>query len=421
MPCNMAVTAAAERVRVLHLIGSRQEEFYHDLSLLYARACDACPDLDRERFEFLYAVVHMDGCWSFPASLDEVDVSKAARLPLPLAICRLSELNIDVMVPHMFCVEGMTRFRSLFDMLDIPFLGNHEYTIWPATDKATTKQVLRGAGVSAPKGELLEKGRNERPVDVQVPLVVKPCNEDNSRGITLVKKQEDLAAAIDYAFSFDPRVVVDEYIAGREVRAAVIEEEDGTLTVLPKLEYFLQDIRTTAHKLQTDKTGKLSSNAIIQAKKDGDRKCPADLNDVIHERIDNMVKEAHRTLRCRHYSLYDIRISHDEQPYILEAAFFCSFSPLSVIPAMIDKMEGREDLKHPKFFHSLLERSTKEKKRPAALCADVEPTKAIAGYKGSAGYNAVAPTQDSMPQVDQEGSDDDSSSLSGRSSTEIPA
>merc|ERR1712003_576250 len=134
-----------------------------------------------------------------------------------------------------------------------------------------TKQLLAANNVLVPKGELCEKGRIERPKAVKVPLVVKPCNEDNSRGITLVKKEEDVAAAMDYAFSFDPRVVVDEYIAGREVRAACIEEQDGTLTVLPKIEYFLADIRTSAHKLATDKSGKLTANAIKEAKKDGDR------------------------------------------------------------------------------------------------------------------------------------------------------
>merc|ERR1712227_1131673 len=123
---------------------------------------------------------------------------------------------------------------------------------------------------------------------VKVPFVVKPCNEDNSRGITLVRREEDAAKAIEYAFSFDPRVIVDEYIAGREVRAAVIEEEDGTLTVLPKIEYFLDDIRTSAHKLATDKSGKLSSNAIVAAKQDGDRQCPANLSPDLHRRIDSM-------------------------------------------------------------------------------------------------------------------------------------
>merc|ERR1711939_1206240 len=109
-----------------------------------------------------------------------------------------------------------------------------------------------------------------------------------------VKNVEDLGAAMDYAFGFDARVVVDEYIAGREVRVACIEEEDGSLTVLPKIEYFLEDIRTSAHKLKTDSSGKLSTNAIKEAKKDGDRKCPANLSTVLHSRIDSMVMKAHR-------------------------------------------------------------------------------------------------------------------------------
>merc|ERR1712182_75745 len=73
-----------------------------------------------------------------------------------------------------------------------------------------------------------------------------------------------------------------------------------------------------------------------------------------------MVVRAHRVLNCHHYSLYDIRIDADEQPYILEAALFCSFSPLSVIPAMAQHT-GREELRHPNLSHSLLERAAAEK------------------------------------------------------------
>jgi D-alanine-D-alanine ligase len=315
------------------------------------------------------------------------------------AIGRIERMDPDVVVPHMFCVEGMTRYRSLFDLLQIPFLGNHDYTVWPSTDKATTKHVLEPAGVQVPKGDLLVKGEKERPTLVQVPFVVKPCNEDNSRGITLVRRQEDAAAAIEYAFSFDPRVVVDEYIAGREVRAACIEEEDGTLTVLPKIEYFLADIRTSAHKLATDKSGKLSKNAIKEAKKDGDRQCPADLSPVLHARIDEMVKKAHRALKCRHYSLYDIRIDAQEQPYILEAALFCSFSPLSVIPAMAQHA-GREELKHPKLFYSFLDRAAAEK----------APKK-----RGTVRDSAAASTTDTLDDFD--GARNDDSSVTDDSST----
>jgi len=292
-------------------------------------------------------------------------------------------------VPHMFCVEGMTRFRSLFDLLEIPFLGNHEYTIWPATDKATTKQLLSAHGVSVPQGELMEKGRREKCTSVRVPLVVKPCNEDNSRGITLVKKEEDFAAALEYAFSFDSRVVVDEYIAGRELRVACVEEEDGSLTVLPKIEYFLEDIRTTAHKLQTSTSGKLSSDAIKAAKKENDRQCPADLSATLHEKIDTMVRDGHRALSCRHYSLWDMRVDANEQPYILEACLFCSFSPLSVIPVMAQHA-GREDLQHPQFFHSLLERACREKSEKQRVAGSAQVKQPVDGVATVATVDTLA-------------------------------
>eukprot|EP00404_Azadinium_spinosum_P024068 CAMPEP_0180612344 /NCGR_PEP_ID=MMETSP1037_2-20121125/30313_1 /TAXON_ID=632150 /ORGANISM="Azadinium spinosum, Strain 3D9" /LENGTH=104 /DNA_ID=CAMNT_0022631943 /DNA_START=62 /DNA_END=373 /DNA_ORIENTATION=+ len=95
--------------KVLHLVGSRQDDFYHDLSLLYARACDDCQELDRTRFEFLFAHVHRDGSWSFPEALHEKAVAAAEPMPLSAALAHLEKMKPDVMVPHMFCVEGMTR------------------------------------------------------------------------------------------------------------------------------------------------------------------------------------------------------------------------------------------------------------------------------------------------------------------------
>lgn len=375
----MAVApSSGEKKRVLHLVGSTKDTYYYDLSVYYCGLCDACPDLDRERYAFFFAVVGLDGMWCFPESLQDEVLAAAPRMPLPQALERLASLQVDVMVPHMFCVDGMTRYRSLFDLLGIPFLGNHEYTVWPATDKATTKHLLAGAGVQCPKGDLLVKGEVERPTTIGLPCVVKPCNEDNSRGITLVRREEDLVAAIDYAFSFDPRVIVDEYIAGREVRVACIEEADGSLSVLPKLEYYLADIRTSAHKLGTDKSGKLSKTALQDAKQDGDRKCPADMSPELNARIDSMIIAAHKAMKCRHYSLFDLRIDAEEQPYILEACFFCSFSPMSVIPSMAQHA-GREEIRHPNFFHSLLERAMAEKRAEveAAKCAQRD---AISGF-----------------------------------------
>merc|ERR1719191_2450241 len=110
------------------------------------------------------------------------------------------------------------------------------------------------------------------------------------------------------------------------------------------------------------KDGKLTDNAIAEVKKDGDRQCPATFSPELERRINEQAKKAHQVMKCTHYSLWDMRIDENEQPFILEACLFCSFSPVSVIPAMAQHA-GREDLKHPALFHGLLERAIKQKKQ----------------------------------------------------------
>jgi hypothetical protein len=184
----------------------------------------------------------------------------------------------------------------------------HDFWGWPSTDKATAtdnmtaKDVLAQAGVRVPKGDLLIKGEKELPASVQVPFVVKPCGGDDkaSQWIALAQNQEDVDAAIEYGFTFGPRVIVEEYVAGREILTACIEMQDGTLRVLPKSERRLTE----------------------EAPKDRQR--PAELNPVLDAQIDQMVMTAHRALRCHHYSLYHIRVDADDQPCIIEASFSSS-------------------------------------------------------------------------------------------------
>merc|ERR1712032_1002139 len=103
------------------------------------------------------------------------------------------------------------------------------------------RAVVAANGVRVPEAEILHKG--DVP-NMQPPFVLKPCNEDNSLGITLFTGHDgqSLQEALDTAFSFDTEVLCERYIAlGREVRCAVLEQEDGSLDLLPCLEYFLSE------------------------------------------------------------------------------------------------------------------------------------------------------------------------------------
>merc|ERR1712048_895343 len=176
--------------------------------------------------------------------------------------------------------------------------------------------------------------------------------------------EEAVAEALAMAFERSEGIVVEEYIAGREVRVAVLEQpgEDSTnvkLEILPKIEYLLEDIRTSAHKLATSDGKLLSSDdqpaqAILAAKKDGDRVCPAQLEPEVHARLDDLAMRAHRALGCKYYSLYDVRIDERGFPFMLEAALFCSFSPYSVIVALASKSGNTAIEQHPSLFESFL-------------------------------------------------------------------
>ena len=317
------------KLKVLHLVGSAVSEFYCDLSRLYAQDClenTANPAL----YEFHIAYISPDRTWRFPVSLSKDDIDRSPVLSIAAAIQVLIDLKIDVMVPQMFCVPGMTQYRALFDLLNIPYVGNTADLMALVADKAKTKAVVAAAGVVVPTGEVLRAG--ERP-SINFPLVIKPMNGDNSIGVTLVKDAAEYDAAFQTALSHGDEVLVETFIElGREVRCGTIVRA-GELICLPLEEYALdpntRPIRSYADKLKQNADGDLDFAA-----KEATHSWIVDPSDPITERVWAMARKAHLALGCRHYSLFDFRIDPHGNPYFLEAGLYCSFAESSVLSAM---------------------------------------------------------------------------------------
>jgi D-alanine-D-alanine ligase len=316
-------------LRVLHLVGSAVSEFYCDLSRLYAEDClesNANPDL----YEFHLAYVTPDRQWRFPQSLQKDAIASTDPMPLAEAIQVLTALKIDVMVPQMFCVPGMTAYRALFDVLDIPYVGNQPDVMALTANKAKTKAVVAAAGVKVPPGELLRLGSCPT---LTPPTVVKPVNEDNSLGVAFVKDFSEYGSALKTAFAYADEVLVETYIElGREVRCGVIADK-GELICLPLEEYAMdkdkQPIRQHEDKLKRDEKGDLGMVA-----KGNTKAWIVDPSDPITAKVWEAARNCHNALGCRHYSLFDFRIDSNHQPWFLEAGLYCSFAQTSVIPEM---------------------------------------------------------------------------------------
>ena len=316
------------KLRILHLVGSAQNDFYCNLSRLYAQDC-LTGIADQLLYDFEIAYITPDLLWRFPPSLSSEDIAITKPMSLFKAIEFLTARNIDLVLPQMFCIPGMTHYRSLLDLLKIPYIGNTPDIMAITAHKARAKAIVAAAGVKVPRGELLRTG--DIPT-IKPPAVVKPASSDNSLGVTLVKDATEYETALKIAFEYAEEVIVEEYIElGREVRCGIIVK-DGELVGLPLEEYLVNShkpIRNYADKLQQGDDGNLYLTA-----KDNIKAWIVNTHDPITQKVQEMAKKCHQALGCRHYSLFDFRIDPNGEPWFLEAGLYCSFAPKSVISSM---------------------------------------------------------------------------------------
>lgn len=311
--------------RALHLVGSPTDEFFADLSRLYARgALEAVGDPDD-------AVAHVspDGRWRFPRELSPEALDAAPSVDLAGAVGHLTALAPDVMIPQMFCPAGMTAYRALFDVLGVPYVGNAPEVMAASMVKPRANALVAAAGVAVPESEVLAPG--ETPT-LAPPVVVKPADADNSVGTTLVRADGQYPDALAAAFEHSSSALVQTFVpAGREVRCGVLDRGRG-LECLPLEEYPVGDlapIRGEADKLARSDAGELG----LVAKGEG-RAWIVDVSDPVTEAVWEASRRCYAALGCRDYGLFDFRIDPDGRSWFLEAGPYCSFSPSSVVATM---------------------------------------------------------------------------------------
>ena len=164
--------AAARTLRVMHLVGSAVDDFHAGLSRLYAGAClEALAESAGHDAQVAY--VSPDESWCFPSELSTRAIAQAPALSMAEAARHIGTLEVNVVIPQMFCIPGMTTYRALFDKLGIPYLGNRPEVMAVGADKVTTRAVVAAAGVAVPAGEVV--GAGER-TTLAFPVVVKPVD-----------------------------------------------------------------------------------------------------------------------------------------------------------------------------------------------------------------------------------------------------
>lgn len=310
---------------VLHLVGSPVDEFHAELSRLYAGGCLRALD---EHYEHRIAYVAPGGVWRFPARLAQYGHGPGYSRKDALAV--ISQLGVNAVLPQMFCGPGMTEYRAIFEDLGIPLIGNPAEVMATAQDKAAAREAVAAAGVPVPAGLVVV---DDGPIDLPLPVVVKPAGADNSVGVSLVRSPDQYRGAVHAALRYGGAVLVESYVeVGREVRCGIVVR-NGELVCLP-LEEYAVDSMAKPIRDRADKLARTSDGELYLVAKDDSRAWIVSEDDPVTARVWEVARRCHEALGCRHYSLFDFRVDPQGQPWFLEAGPYCSFAPTSVIAVM---------------------------------------------------------------------------------------
>ncbi|MBM7552439.1 D-alanine--D-alanine ligase family protein [Thalassobacillus pellis] len=244
----------------------------------------------------------------------------------PARMEEIINLEVDLVVIGLHGRYGEDgRIQGLLDMLDLPYVGSGVLASALAMDKAKSKQIFSLNGISTARSEAYTISRYSSTDEIaklvtekfMPPFVVKPNQEGSTLGLTIIKDQGQVKAAIESAFQSDDTVLIEDYVAGREVTVPVIgkqgqEQALPVIEIIPKSEYYDFDSKY--------KPG--GSEHIV----------PARLSEEVTEELQKQAVLAHQLLGCDIYSRVDFIVTEKNEPVILEVNTLPGMTPTSLFP-----------------------------------------------------------------------------------------
>jgi len=238
-----------------------------------------------------------------------VDVT-SARLELPAG----TDLAFNV-IHGTFGEDG--GLQDMLDRLGVPYTGAGAASSRLAFDKNLAKAAFLAHHVPTPRAEIVDVSAGPRQPSMAAPFVVKPPREGSSVGVHIVRRQADAQAAMDDAARYGQDILVEEFIAGRELTVGILND-----TALPIVHIAPRD----GFYDMANKYPWLSGSA------GSDYYCPADLDPATTRLVQQAALAAHRTLGIEIYSRVDVLLDEDNRPFVLEANTIPGMTETSLLP-----------------------------------------------------------------------------------------
>lgn len=346
----------------------------HEVSMNSAR--NIYKAIDQEKYEVVVVGVSREGQW---LHLPEADFMQMASIEgdghgWPLMLLpgneRVIQYNapalrtapptalfpkIDVVFPIIhgpFGEDGT--LQGLLALLGLPFVGPSSLGSSVGMDKDFTKRLLRDAGILVAPWVTLYK--HEKPDCEAIvaafgyPLFVKPANMGSSVGVSKAENLEQLQTAIDLAFQFDIKVLVEQGLKGREIETAVLGNlEDTRVSGIGEI-VMAQGFYDYESKYISPDAAKV----VIPAENVG----PAEV-----EKIRETALRAFRVLGLEGLSRMDVFLLDDGRVFVNEPNTLPGFTNISMYP----KLWMAAGLSYPDLIDQLLSLARQRHKRDGAL------------------------------------------------------
>lgn len=211
--------------------------------------------------------------------------------------------------------------QGLLEIMGIPYTGSGILASALAMDKVSSRKILEQQGLKVPPYIVLNK-KDTRPRTqdprLKPPLVVKPSSEGSSIGVSVLHKIEELEEAVENAFIYGERVIVEDFIHGKEIHVGILGDKAlGAIEVRPKQGFYSYEAKYTEGLT--------------------DYICPADLSDGEYNETLESALKAHIALGCGGATRVDLRVSREGIPYILEVNTLPGMTATSLLPKIAQR------------------------------------------------------------------------------------
>lgn len=206
--------------------------------------------------------------------------------------------------------------QGLLEMMGIPYTGSGVLASALALDKVYTKKVFSYHNLPMAKYKVLEK-RVETPDDIlgelDYPVIVKPAREGSTIGVSIVQESNGLDSAINIAFGYGDKILIEEYIQGKEITVGVLGDEPlPVIEIVPK---------TTFYDYRAKYEPGMSKHIV-----------PAKLPREQYELAQSLALSAHRALGCRGATRVDMVMDGEGKIYLLEINTIPGMTETSLLP-----------------------------------------------------------------------------------------